>query len=69
MSYIVRSADTALTASSGVSATVHKPCGGRGGLMAAAIDGAKEAGGRTVGVLPDFMMKRTAVQSTWPCTI
>lgn len=32
--------------------------GGRGGLMAAAIDGAKEAGGRTVGVLPDFMMKR-----------
>ncbi len=32
--------------------------GGRGGLMAAAIEGAIEAGGRTVGVLPGFMMER-----------
>ncbi|MFG6381558.1 MAG: TIGR00730 family Rossman fold protein [Muribaculum sp.] len=32
--------------------------GGRGGLMAAAIDGAIEAGGKTIGVLPEFMIKR-----------
>ena len=32
--------------------------GGRGGLMAAVIDGALEAGGETVGVLPRFMMER-----------
>jgi uncharacterized protein (TIGR00725 family) len=27
-------------------------CGGRGGVMAAACRGAKEAGGRTIGILP-----------------
>lgn len=32
--------------------------GGREGLMAAAIKGAIEAGGRTIGVLPDFMVER-----------
>lgn len=32
--------------------------GGRDGLMAAAIDGALEAGGRVIGVLPDFMVER-----------
>lgn len=32
--------------------------GGREGLMAAAIDGALSAGGRAVGVLPDFMVER-----------
>lgn len=32
--------------------------GGRGGLMAAAIDGAVGAGGVTVGVLPVFMVER-----------
>lgn len=32
--------------------------GGRDGLMAAAIDGALEAGGRAIGVLPDFMVER-----------
>lgn len=32
--------------------------GGRGGLMARAIDGALSAGGRTIGVLPDFMVER-----------
>ena len=32
--------------------------GGRGGLMAAAIDGALEEGGDTIGVLPDFMIER-----------
>lgn len=32
--------------------------GGRGGLMAAAIDGALSEGGDTVGVLPDFMVER-----------
>lgn len=32
--------------------------GGREGLMAAAINGALSAGGRTVGVLPDFMVER-----------
>lgn len=32
--------------------------GGREGLMAAAITGALEAGGRAVGVLPDFMVER-----------
>lgn len=32
--------------------------GGRGGLMAAAIEGASQAGGRTVGVLPGFMIER-----------
>lgn len=32
--------------------------GGREGLMAAAIKGALDAGGRTVGVLPDFMVER-----------
>ena len=28
-------------------------CGGRGGVMEAVCRGAKEAGGRTVGILPD----------------
>lgn len=32
--------------------------GGRAGLMAAAIDGATEAGGKTIGVLPSFMIER-----------
>ncbi|MBD5330619.1 MAG: TIGR00730 family Rossman fold protein [Paramuribaculum sp.] len=32
--------------------------GGRGGLMAAAIEGALDAGGRTIGVLPQFMIER-----------
>lgn len=32
--------------------------GGRGGLMAAAIEGAVAAGGFTVGVLPGFMVER-----------
>ncbi|MDE6555628.1 MAG: TIGR00730 family Rossman fold protein, partial [Duncaniella sp.] len=32
--------------------------GGRGGMMAAAIDGAIEAGGPAVGVLPHFMIER-----------
>lgn len=32
--------------------------GGRGGLMAAAIDGALSAGGETIGVLPEFMIER-----------
>lgn len=32
--------------------------GGRGGVMAAAIEGASAAGGRTVGVLPQFMIDR-----------
>lgn len=32
--------------------------GGREGLMAAAINGALEAGGRAVGVIPDFMVER-----------
>lgn len=32
--------------------------GGRGGLMAAVIEGATEAGGHTIGVLPRFMMER-----------
>lgn len=32
--------------------------GGRGGLMAAAIEGAVEAGGVAVGVLPGFMVER-----------
>lgn len=32
--------------------------GGREGLMAAAIKGALDAGGRTVGVLPGFMVER-----------
>lgn len=32
--------------------------GGRTGLMAAAIEGASEAGGETVGVLPTFMIER-----------
>ena len=32
--------------------------GGRGGLMAAAIDGALSEGGMTIGVLPQFMIDR-----------
>lgn len=32
--------------------------GGRGGLMASAINGALSAGGRTVGVLPEFMVEK-----------
>lgn len=32
--------------------------GGRGGLMAAAIDGALSAGGEAIGVLPDFMVEK-----------
>lgn len=32
--------------------------GGRGGLMAEAIEGATEEGGRTIGVLPQFMVDR-----------
>lgn len=32
--------------------------GGRGGLMAAAIEGALDAGGKAVGVLPQFMIDR-----------
>ncbi len=32
--------------------------GGRGGLMAAAIEGAHSQGGRTIGVLPQFMIDR-----------
>lgn len=32
--------------------------GGREGLMAAAIKGALDAGGRAIGVLPDFMVER-----------
>lgn len=32
--------------------------GGREGLMAAVIDGALEAGGRAIGVLPGFMVER-----------
>lgn len=32
--------------------------GGREGLMAAAINGALDAGGRTIGVLPGFMVER-----------
>lgn len=32
--------------------------GGRSGLMAAAIDGALEAGGEAIGVLPEFMVER-----------
>lgn len=32
--------------------------GGREGLMAAAIKGTLDAGGRTIGVLPDFMVER-----------
>lgn len=32
--------------------------GGRAGLMAAVIDGATEAGGKTVGVIPGFMVER-----------
>ncbi len=32
--------------------------GGRAGLMAALIDGATEAEGKTVGVIPEFMVKR-----------
>ncbi|MBD5234933.1 MAG: TIGR00730 family Rossman fold protein [Barnesiella sp.] len=32
--------------------------GGRDGLMAAAIEGALACGGRTIGVLPDFMVER-----------
>lgn len=33
--------------------------GGREGLMASAIEGADEAGGTTVGILPDFMIARS----------
>ncbi|MBD5344903.1 MAG: TIGR00730 family Rossman fold protein [Bacteroides sp.] len=32
--------------------------GGRGGLMQESIDGMLEAGGKAVGVLPDFMMEK-----------
>lgn len=32
--------------------------GGRGGLMAAAIEGALSVGGHTIGVLPQFMIER-----------
>ncbi len=32
--------------------------GGRSGLMAAAIDGALDAGGHTIGILPRFMVER-----------
>ncbi|MDE5838192.1 MAG: TIGR00730 family Rossman fold protein, partial [Paramuribaculum sp.] len=32
--------------------------GGRGGLMASAINGALSAGGTTVGVLPQFMVEK-----------
>lgn len=32
--------------------------GGRGGLMAEAIDGATDAGGHTIGVLPQFMVEK-----------
>ena len=32
--------------------------GGRDGLMAAAIEGALACGGRTIGVLPDFLVER-----------
>lgn len=32
--------------------------GGREGLMAAAINGALDSGGRAIGVLPDFMVER-----------
>ena len=32
--------------------------GGKAGLMRASIDGALSAGGRTVGVLPEFMVRR-----------
>ncbi len=32
--------------------------GGRAGLMAAVIDGATEAGGETIGVIPGFMVER-----------
>lgn len=32
--------------------------GGRSGLMAAVIDGALEAGGHTIGILPEFMENR-----------
>ncbi len=32
--------------------------GGAGGMMAAAIEGAVEAGGEAVGVLPEFMMRK-----------
>lgn len=32
--------------------------GGRSGIMAAAIEGAIEAGGKTIGVLPSFMIDR-----------
>ena len=32
--------------------------GGRSGLMAAVIDGASEAGGHTIGILPEFMERR-----------
>ena len=33
--------------------------GGRTGLMAAAIEGARSAGGQTIGVLPQFMIDRS----------
>ena len=33
--------------------------GGRTGVMASAIEGALEAGGKAVGVLPDFMVERS----------
>lgn len=32
--------------------------GGRNGLMAAAIEGARDAGGSTIGILPQFMVER-----------
>lgn len=32
--------------------------GGKSGIMKAAIDGATDAGGHTIGVLPDFMIER-----------
>lgn len=32
--------------------------GGRAGIMRAAIDGATDAGGKTIGVLPEFMIDR-----------
>lgn len=51
---VARSAG-ALIASSGLKLVCG---GGAGGMMAAAIEGALEAGGEAVGVLPEFMIRK-----------
>ena len=42
-------------------------CGGLSGMMEAAAEGAKKAGGRTVGILPGTDSAEANHISTWPC--